>query len=133
MFLLFSCFFCSDVPYSKCHKQKWWVLFFTRMACAHAITHIKWGRLGIYFTSNILIVAKEEGIAKLLMLWKIDVIDLFFSIEIIMQISVSKLCAVKRVTQILPSLSFVDLSKKKRERERERERERIIGSKISKN
>ena len=131
MFLLFSCFFCSDVPYSKCHKQKWWVLFFTRMACAHAITHIKWRRLGIYFTSNILIVAKEEGIAKLLMLWKIDVIDLFFSIEIIMQISVSKLCAVKRVTQILPSLSFVDLSKKKkkkkkkeRERERERQRER---------
>ena len=127
MFLLFFCFFCSDVPYSKCHKQKWWVLFFTRMACAHAITHIKWRRLGIYFTSNILIVAKEEGIAKLLMLWKIDVIDLFFSIEIIMQISVSKLCAVKRVTQILPSLSFVDLSKKKkkkRERERERERQR---------
>ena len=56
-----------------------------------------------------------------------------------MQISVSKLCAVKRVTQILPSLSFVDLSKKKkkkkkkRERERETEREKIIGSKISKN
>ena len=128
MFLFFFCFFfCSDVPYSKCHKQKWWVLFFTRMACAHAITHIKWRRLGIYFTSNILIVAKEEGIAKLLMLWKIDVIDLFFSVEIIMQISVSKLCAVKRVTQILPSLSFVHLSKtttttKKKKKKKERER-----------
>ena len=53
MFLFFpsiSLFF--SVPDNKCHNQNWCVLFFTHinlvarvLACAHAITHIKWRRL----------------------------------------------------------------------------------------
>ena len=42
----------SNVPVNKCHKQKWCVLFFTRIklvapvpACAHLIARIKWIRL----------------------------------------------------------------------------------------
>ena len=42
----------SNVPNNKCHKQKWRVLFFTRirlvacvLACARAIARIKWIRL----------------------------------------------------------------------------------------
>ena len=44
--------FHSNVPANKCHRQKWCVLFFTRiklvacvLACVHAITRIKWRRL----------------------------------------------------------------------------------------
>ena len=51
MFLFFH-FLCSNVPDKKCHKQKWCVLFFTRiklvmqvLECARAITRIKWRRL----------------------------------------------------------------------------------------
>ena len=51
-FLSFFHFLHSYVPDNKCHKQKWRVLFFTRiklvasvLACARAIASIKWIRL----------------------------------------------------------------------------------------
>ena len=52
-------FFHSNVPDNKCHRQKWHVLFFTCiklvacvLACACAITHIKWRRLYILSLSE---------------------------------------------------------------------------------
>ena len=52
MFLFFD-FLCSNVPDNRCHKQKWRVLFFTRiklvarmLACARVIARIKWRTLG---------------------------------------------------------------------------------------
>ena len=52
MFCSFFHFLCFNVPDSKCHKQKWRVLFFTRikleacgLECTHVIALIKWRRL----------------------------------------------------------------------------------------
>ena len=51
-FWSFFHFLHSNVPDKKCHKQKWRVLFFTRiklvasvLVCARAIARIKWIRL----------------------------------------------------------------------------------------
>ena len=38
-------FFHSNVPDSKCHRQRWRVLFFARIKLARAIARIKWRRL----------------------------------------------------------------------------------------
>ena len=52
VFCYFFHFLCSNVSDSKCHKQKWCVLFFTCiklvaqvLACARVMTRIKWRRL----------------------------------------------------------------------------------------
>ena len=52
MFLSFFHFLLCNAPDNKYYKQKWDMLFFTCiklvahvLACAHAISHIKWRRL----------------------------------------------------------------------------------------
>ena len=57
MFLFFLSFSSFQCPYNKCHKQKWHMLFFTRiklvpcvLACVHVITYIKWKRLPLTLT-----------------------------------------------------------------------------------
>ena len=54
--LILLYFLHSNVPDNNCHKQKWRVLFFTRIklvACARAIARTKWIRLrNIYVLIN---------------------------------------------------------------------------------
>ena len=69
-YLWFFCFFfhflCFNVPDNKCHKQKWCLLFFTRiklvacvLACVRAIACIKWRRLQVVISSHLSTCTQE--------------------------------------------------------------------------